>query len=47
MNPKIISTLQIKKLFKIENEISIEEFVKNNNIVYVKRKRTGEERFNL
>jgi hypothetical protein len=45
MNPKIISTLQIKKLFKIENEISIEEFVKNNNIVYVKRKRTGEERF--
>lgn len=45
MIPKITNSKQLKSLFKIDSQQEIDEFVKNNNQVYVKNKKNGEIRY--
>lgn len=45
MIPKITSSEQLKLLFKINSQQDINEFVKDNNQVYLKHKKNGEIRY--
>ena len=45
MIPKITNSKQLKSLFKIDSQQEINEFVENNNQVYVKNKKNGEIRY--
>lgn len=45
MIPKITNSKQLKSLFKIDSQQEIDEFVNNNNQVYVKNKKNREIRY--